>query len=221
MPESPKLDPGFHKEIFTIIDPLRALRTDPSSFSVDDYRKLLGHLCGALNASLEHGFDLVVRYVSDLTLDANVRAEAKGIVSNAETFLKFIKFEEDALVSCGASKESAKAISLEIAGLREQLIELPYDAGRVLDSVKTGRNAICRAAEEIKSSLDKEIEHFQDAKRTMFAYGIAASVANAAATAISVGAAAPFAALSLSASGILILVRGALRDPATRRPLKP
>jgi hypothetical protein len=218
MAEPPTLDLKYHQGLFRVTDQLRKLRTDPSQFSVEDYRSLLNELCGSLNNSLDGGLDRVINFASDLTQDEGIRKEAKAIVEDVEAFAKFISFEEEALIECGSSKESAKVIATEIASLREQIGSLPYDAGAVVETIKTGRDAICRTAKEIDSSLDKEIAHFEDAKRTMLTYGIAGSLANAAATAITAGAAFPFAALSYAGSGVLITLRGTLRDPSERRP---
>jgi hypothetical protein len=214
----PHINPAYHHSLFRVTDDLRTLSLDPSQFDVDRYRNLLRELCAALNASLEHDLETAIRYASDLTLDEEIRAKARSIVMDLSAFIEFIRFEEQALVACGASPESATAIAKTIAGLRAQLTHLPYDAGTILATVRSGKNEICNVANIIKSGLDKEVAQYEDEKRTMLTYGVALTLANAAGTAITAGAAAPFFALSLAGGGLLITFRQVLPDPLRRRP---
>lgn len=215
---SPHLNPAYHHTLFRVTDDLRTLSLDPSQFDVGRYRNLLHELCAALNASMERDLESAIRYASDLTLDEEIRANARSIVTDLSAFIEFIRFEEQALLACGASPESATVIANTIAGLREQLTNLPYDSGTILATVRSSRNAICSVANIIGSDLDKEVAQYEDAKRTMLTYGVALTLANAAGTAITAGAAAPFLALSAVGGGLLITFRQVLPDPLRRRP---
>ena len=218
MNDFPNLNPREFQEIFAVTDEMRLLRSDPSRLNLGDYKNLLASLCGTLRSAREQGLDDAIRFGSRVTNDPEIAEQIQSIVSDLDAFMGFIQFERDTLTACGASEDSADAISEEIFGLREHLFQPSFDADGVIAMLSNGHEEICRASKDVTRYANSEHQFHEDKKRSLLTYGAAATLANSAGTAITAGAGFPFFGMSIAAGGLMITLRGTLNDPLERPP---
>ncbi len=212
------IDPAYHRELFRVTDRMRRLKTDPDSFTIQEYRNLLAELCGSFRESFDNGLADAINYGAGLSANEGYRIEAQAIVRDMKAFSRFLDFEKETLVACGASEEAASDMVSEIANLREQIVVTHYDADVVRECAERYRDGICQASKEVTEYVKNEQTLLKDKKRALATYGTASILANASGIAITGGAAAPFLLLSSAIGGSMIFGRGILPDRTQEPP---
>ncbi|MCF8710307.1 hypothetical protein [Rhizorhapis sp. SPR117] len=212
------IDPTYHKELFRVTDRMRRLKTDPESFTIQEYRNLLAELCGSFRQSFDNGLNDAINFGAGLAANEAYRMEAQAVVRDMKAFSRFLDFEKKTLVACGATEEAASDMVSEITNLREQIAVTHYDADVVRECAERYRDGICRASEEVTEYVKSEQTQLKDKKRALATYGTAITLANASGIAITGGAAAPFLLLSSAIGGSMLFGRGVLPDRTQEPP---
>lgn len=212
------IDPTYHKELFRVTDRMRRLKTDPESFTIQDYRNLLAELCGSFRESFDNGLTDAINFGAGLAANEAYRIEAQAVVRDIKAFSRFLDFEKEVLTACGVPEEAADDMVSEIRQLRGQLDSIHYDPDAVRACAERYRDGICLASKEITEYVQSEQSLLEDKKRTLATYGTALTIANASGIAITAGAAAPFLLLSTAAGGSMLVWRGIISDKTQKPP---
>lgn len=218
MDQMPDVDPIYHRSLFKVTDKLYRAYLDPKNITSADFTALLQELCSAFRKSIEGGADHLFRAAAGITNRPELQVEAIEVVKEARAFAKFIQFEKQALQDCGVSEVIALQVSSNVSNLREQLMRPTIDPDRTMAALRRFQDDVCAAAAQARADLTWRERRHKVKVSTTIASGFALSLANGVAIAKSAGAFVPFATLSISAGGAMVVTAGRFKGPGERKP---
>ena len=212
------LDTKFHQQLFRVTEKLQRLRTNRSAITIKDYKEILQEVCSSMKISLENGLEDIIRHAADLISDPATAAKARAVVEDIRTFTEFIEFQNRALTGCGLSADAAAAINEKVASLREELMNLSYNAEEVHRHIVECCGSACAGAGQAEEFVADRLKRFELTKETLLVEGSVLLISSAAVTAITGALAAPFAAISAAAGAIFIRLSSVVENPVEKPP---
>jgi hypothetical protein len=232
-----QVNPRLHKKLFDTSKELDQLMNNPKELKKRQYGALLNRTCISFRTSLDAGLREAIYSLRHGVNDSETRKVAQNVFDDAASFAEYLKFQERALVSCGASKAMARSTIQQIEQMRTSMREARevetyyFNAEILIETIEKSTNRVCEAADQVSAGLAEQQARHLAMKRGLIATGsvllITTAVVATGGTAVSLAGAAGVTAAGmakvggfLSASGVMggwfIGKGGRLRDPLTK-----
>jgi hypothetical protein len=217
-------DPDDHRDLFRVTDDLYSLEEKPRDLTRKQYAAILEKVCNSFKRSLAHGLGDAVYALRDV-MDPVQKSAAREILAKTSHFSEMLKFDEKALIACGATKAMARDTIRHVEAMRSAISKdadsIDFNPELLVAAIKKATTEVCTASTQVEEGLTKEQVRHEFRQKALF--GVGSVLLLSTAVVLTGGAAVPAMAVSpayLTASGLVggwfLTISGRLKDPLGR-----